>query len=120
VVHDLRGPERVPWVWWTYLAVQILNKAPIAYRYRARGWLAAVDFAGFALGCGGVGCVASSTDVGGTVGLALFAATFVHQIAGVAWQLRPHPGAPSFGRRFYCALVAYWIPALPMSLAWLL
>jgi hypothetical protein len=120
VVHDLRGPARTPWVWWTYLVVQILNKAPIAYRYALRGPLVAVDLAGFSLGCAGVACLASGVELDAGLHRALFAATLAYQTFGVAWELRAHPDAPPFDRRLYCAIVAYWIPALPMALAWLL
>jgi hypothetical protein len=34
-------------------------------------------------------------------------------------QVRESPGSPPLARRVYCALLAYLLPGLPMSFAWL-
>ena len=121
IVIDLRTqPVRTPWIWWAYLIVQLVNKTPILYRYPMRGAHAALDLGGFALSLTGIVCVAAGVQVAPALGLALFGATLAYHVAAGIWQLRARPGAPSVAVRIYCTIVAYWVPASPTWIAWLL
>jgi hypothetical protein len=121
IVIDLRTrPDRTPWIWWTYLVVQLLNKAPLSYRYPLRGAHAALDLGGFLLSLAGVACLAAGIRVAPQLAVALFGATLAYHVGAGAWQLRARPGAPSVALRVYCTIVAYWVPASPTVIAWLL
>jgi hypothetical protein len=121
ILRDLRfQPAVTPASWWLYFAAQVLNKAPISYRYTQRGPHAAIDLATFGLGLLGVGWVAASAPPPGTALAWILASTVSAGFAvGTAVQMRESPGAPPLGRRVYCALLAYLLPGLPMCFAWL-
>jgi hypothetical protein len=121
LVVDLRTqPVPTPWIWWAYLVVQLLNKAPLSYRYPLRGAQVALDLGGFALSLAGVASVAAGVQVAPALCLALLAATLTYHVGVGIWLLRAQLGAPSVAVRIYCTIVAYWVPASPTLIAWLL
>jgi hypothetical protein len=121
ILRDLRfQPTVTPASWWLYFAAQVLNKAPISYRYTRRGPHAAIDLTTFGLGLLGVAWTATGAPPPSTAVGWLLASTVSAGFAlGVAVQVRESPGSPPLARRVYCALVAYLLPGLPMCFAWL-
>jgi hypothetical protein len=104
-------------IWLAFAAVQIANKIPIAFRYRASGISAGFDAVGF--GAGIVAAVAAGAAVplpAGWVVRGAWLLVVASWLAFRVWRELHEAGVPA-RRRAAVALIAVLYPDLPLVLA---